>query len=541
MKHISVWLLLISLLSLDAKCQNDRGRYAIDEMLSKWQSLDMPGVAIKVVQRGHVIYENHVGLADIKKNIKIDSTTQFWIASVTKQFTAAGIYLLESQGRIDLNHSIRVYLKDLPQLFQPVTLNHLLHHTSGIRDGFVLTALSKKGEESYTNENVFKYLKMQEKFNFRPGSEFEYNNSGYVLLASVIEHVSKKSYPDFMKSEIFEPLGMSHSYVSGAYLMTPQLAKGYHSSDYSNKPGTFEEQEFRGNTYGSTGVITTSSDLVKWATAIQAIQHSGKFPAIFQKMLQQGKLNNGSSITYAGGLERFLYYSQPVYEHFGADEGFKANMIYFPNDALSIIGLTNNSTDYQLSQKLYSIADKIKGVQHNDDASFERDTIVISEGFYYGTQYVPGFRKIKRYQSHVAMSESVTANQIMHRKRGDTIVANYPVTSTYIIDKKDHILINDLNGGTSRRLSWIEPVKRTEDLNKFVGTYYSTELETSYDIKLTNNQIVFEFVPGLQIPLFRITENDFVFEYSGSNFIQFDNTGFKFSREGCRNLSFKKK
>ena len=135
-------MLAISSLVTHAQVSNSR----IDSLFAEWNKPMVPGVSIGVVQNGNLLYQRSFGLSNLSKGIPIDSLTEFWIASVTKQFTAFGIYLLESNGKVKLKNSVRRYIPELPLVFEPVTIDQLIHHTSGIRDGFVLTALSKKLE-----------------------------------------------------------------------------------------------------------------------------------------------------------------------------------------------------------------------------------------------------------------------------------------------------------------------------------------------------------------------------------------------------------
>ncbi len=350
-----------------------------------------------------------------------------------------------------------------------MSIDKLLHHTSGIRDGFVLTALSKKPEEEYTNENVLLYLTKQKELNFKPGTEFEYNNSGYVLLAKVIETVSNLSYPEFLKSNIFQPLGMINTFVSGKYEQSNKISKGYRSKDGSNQPGTFDISVFKGNTYGSTGIITNVADLTRWTALFHRSQSNTKLNLVSNEMQKAGKLNDGTSIAYAGGLELMKYKGSLAMEHFGADEGFKANILYFPKERLSIIGLANNTTDYDLSRKLYSVADIIIN-RHQPDLSAEPKPVW------------------KQKESAQIKSDSGS----MHT-----------------------------------------------NLQNYAGEYSSDELETSYKVLFVNDGLVFELIPGFNIPMKRLNDNTFTFEYVGLNYIVFTQTGFKLSREGVRNLFFR--
>jgi CubicO group peptidase (beta-lactamase class C family) len=444
----------------------------IDSILKFYNQSSSPGVAVAVVRNRSLMYKKGFGSANIAEAKTIDPSTSFWIASVTKQFTAAGIFLLMLDKKLDIENSVRKYLPNLPSIFDSVTVEELIHHTSGIRDGFVLTALSRKQEEEYTNENALAYLAKQKEFNFSPGTQFEYNNSGYVLLAMVIEKVSGNSYPSFMSAHVFKPLGMSATYVSGKIDGEIKIAKGYRSKDGSNKPGSFEVSQFKGNTYGSTGIITNVSDLANWAAVFHNNAANTKLGKAVKLMQKAGNLKNGSRIGYAGGLEMIKYNGEVVFEHFGADEGYKANIVFFPYRKLSVIGLANNSTNYDLSNNLYTIGN------------------------------------------------------LFLNKAGDGQVL--PLVA--VTDWKQEVF-----GSVSA-----DPTFQVNNLDEFEGTYFSTEIETSYKVILNNSELNFELVPGMNLPLRRINGNTFEFDYVGSNIIKFSREGFEFSREGVRYLKFTK-
>ncbi len=512
---------------------------SIDHLLSNWDKPNSPGYAITVIQKGIPIYHRYGGMANIDKKIPVDSFTQFWVASVTKQFTATAIYILASNGKIDPKRSVRFYLNDLPSIYEPVTIDHLLHHTSGIRDGFVLTALSKKGEESYTNENVIKYLKMQKEVSFKAGTEFEYNNSGYVLLATVIGKVSGLSYSEFVRKNIFVPLGMTHSYISGEYAGENSLAEGYHEVSSNDSAKKFEAGHFRGNSYGSTGLITNTVDLIKWATALQ---NPGTFEQLKIKrstLFAIGKLKDGKPIAYAGGLEKFTYAGKTVYEHFGADEGFKANIIVFPESQLAIIGLTNNGSNYELSNNLYSIADIVHNKTVGANAEFSIDDKILSETYYYNPGKTPFLRIVRRYGNHAEIKDSPNGFWIDHALLQNGVLKSHSAIPT-IYKLSPSVISSGEAYGMSKTAKAITLNKDTNDLKKYVGEFYSSELDVSYKIIKNDQTLYFEFAPGIQIPLQRLTKEDFAFDYSGPNFIQFSKTGFYFSREGCRRLKFGK-
>jgi CubicO group peptidase (beta-lactamase class C family) len=510
---------------------------SIDSVLTSWDKHNAPGYAVAIIQNGSPIYQRFGGMANIENGTRVGSLTQFWVASVTKQFTATAIYILASQGKIDLKRSARFYLTDLPPVFERVAIDHLLHHTGGLRDGFVLTALSKKGEESYTNENVIKYLKLQRSMSFKPGTEYEYNNSGYVLLATVIEKISGLSYPEFVKQNIFIPLGMTHSYISGSYAGERSLAEGYHEVSSADQNKKYEAGHFRGNSYGSTGLITNTVDLIKWANALQDPEKFEVLKIKRSTLFANGKLASGKPIAYAGGLEKLSYAGRTVYEHFGADEGFKANIVVFPETGLSIIGLTNNGSNYELSRKLYAIADVFFGNTGTLHAAVDPGEHVISETYFYNPARTPVLKMIRRYRRHAEIRDSPDGIYVDHAVLKPNVFKSYdPIPTIYRRSPPDITIVDPYGMKKTARQFKIDTA--SGDLKRFDGEYYSSELEVSYKIVAKDRHLYLEFVPGVLFPLRRLTATDFVFDYSGPNFIQFSKKGFYFSRDGCRKLEF---
>lgn len=513
----------------------ERLKDSIDAVLFPWKNFKEPGISITVVKRGQVVYSNSLGMANIKANTANDSATTFWLASVSKQFTAAAIYQLALQKKLNLDSSVRLYLPQLPALFQDITVDHLVHHTSGMRDGFVLTALAKNPPAAYTNKNVLHYLSRSKKLNFSPGTFFEYNNSGYVLLAAIIERISQKSYPAYMKEHLFVPLGMTHTYVSPSFPTDNRQAEGYQK----NGASAFQKVHFPGNTYGSTGVISTLADLTRWA---QFLQVPGVVPAladIAPLLLQTGRLQNKKKIAYAGGLEKFAYGGRILYEHFGADEGFKADLLFFPGTAVTIIGLTNNSSYFGLQNLLFQISDFVHQGQRSWQPLTNQSATVPSISYYYNSS-VPQLKRIQRLSDHVAISSTPTGHAMPFQAKGDTLRSVDPIPTVFL-QRKHSVAIIDTYYHNSIQLDEVQPVVQKDDLLSFCGNYYSEELETSYKIRKTERGLQLEFAPGVTFDLFRITNTDFIFDYQGSNILQFTKAGFLFSREGCRKLLFEKK
>ncbi|MBA3693269.1 MAG: serine hydrolase, partial [Acidobacteria bacterium] len=181
----------------------------VDALFAQWDKPDSPGCALGVIKDGNFIYKRGYGMANLDYNIPISPNTSFYIASTSKQFTAASIALLAREGKISLDDDIRKYLPEIPQYQSPITIRHLVYHTSGIRDYLDLTGLAgRHTEDVNTDDDFIKFIARQKNLNFKPGERYLYSNSGYFLLSQIVKRASGKSLRAFTDENVFKPLGM---------------------------------------------------------------------------------------------------------------------------------------------------------------------------------------------------------------------------------------------------------------------------------------------------------------------------------------------
>lgn len=192
----------------------------VDQLFTEWDKPTSPGCALAIMREGRVIYERGYGMADLDHDVKITPTTVFHVASMSKQFTAASVLMLAQEGKLSLDDQARKYVPELPDCGVPITLQHLLHHTSGLRDQWELLTLAgwRYSLDLITDADVLAVLSRQKTLNFLPGSRFLYSNTGFTLLAQVVKHVSGQSFRAFTSNRLFLPLGMSHT-ISGTTML----------------------------------------------------------------------------------------------------------------------------------------------------------------------------------------------------------------------------------------------------------------------------------------------------------------------------------
>ena len=218
MKLSMKFLILVSIaFSLNAQLKESQTK-KIDSLFSQWVSDDQPGGAVGVSIDGTTVYSEAFGQASLEYAVANTSGTVFNTGSVSKQFTAMGIVLLEQEGKIAVDDDIRKYLPELPEFKNTITIRHMLHHTSGLRSLHAMLELAGwRGDDTRTNEDLNRFMALQRELNFVPGDEYAYCNTGYMLMVNIIEKVSGEKFSNWMKAHIFDPLGNA-TYLCGGYL-----------------------------------------------------------------------------------------------------------------------------------------------------------------------------------------------------------------------------------------------------------------------------------------------------------------------------------
>src|SRR5271154_6815476 len=236
----------------------------VDKVFVKWDKPDSPGCALGVYKDGIIIYKRGYGVADLNDDVPITPATVFHVASMSKQFTAASIVLLAQEGKLSLDDPVRKYIPELPDFGAPITIRHLIHHTSGLRDQWELLGLAgwRYSLDLITDDDVLAVMSRQKELNFRPGEKHLYCNTGYTLLAQIVKRVSGQSLREFTLSRIFRPLGMNSTHFRDDHAeIVKNLALGY-TTDRKNN--TFRLSVTNFDTTGATSLLTTVEDLALW-------------------------------------------------------------------------------------------------------------------------------------------------------------------------------------------------------------------------------------------------------------------------------------
>ena len=309
----------------------------VDELFAKWDSTVSPGAALAIIKDGQIIYQRGYGMADLEHNIPITPTSVFRIASTSKQFTAACIAILAQEGKLSLDDDIRKYIPELHVYDKPVTVRHLIHHISGIRDYLTLAELAGMAEfDSYNPQDSIEQLARQKRLNFSPGDDFLYSNSGYFLLGIIVQRVSGKSLNDFAQVHIFKPLGMKNTHFHDDHTMiVKNRACGYSPTKQGYRISMTSLDHV-----GDGGIYTTVEDLYLWDQAFYTNQLGEE---LMELLVTQGVLNSGKKLDYAFGLVISDYKGLKTVSHGGSFVGFRTAMIRFPEHRFSVVCLANLS------------------------------------------------------------------------------------------------------------------------------------------------------------------------------------------------------
>jgi CubicO group peptidase (beta-lactamase class C family) len=316
---------------------------AVDRVFDAFRDTDGPGCALGVSRAGKVVYEHGYGMANLETATPIQPSSIFHVASVSKQFTAASILLLERDGKLSVDDDIRKYLSEIPDYGTPITIRHLLTHTSGLRDQWELLSFARGRfeEDRITEADVMDIIPRQTALNFKPGAEYVYSNTGFTLLGVIVKRVSGKSLRDFADERIFKPLGMTSTHFHDDYTM---LVPG-RTSAYAPRAGAGARWRVsipNYDTYGATSLFTTVGDMLRWEANLDHPIVGDA--AMVARMQARTPLTTGDTSNYGFGLTTTRYRGALVVEHNGADAGYRSSLGRFPEHGLAIAIACNAAT-----------------------------------------------------------------------------------------------------------------------------------------------------------------------------------------------------
>ena len=508
----------------NAETSNSESAKKADEFLSQWDKKDMPGCGVGAVKDGQLVYKRGLGMANLDYDVPNTPSTLFNVASVSKAFTAASVVLLAQQGKLSLDDEVQKYIPEIPKYEYPVTLRHLLHHTSGIREYQALLFFGGHNPDNALSEKqVLEMLARQRGLSFRPGTKYQYSNSNYQLLGMIVARLSGKSLRAFADENIFKPLGMKNTrYFDNRNEVVKNRASGY-------LVGQDNRVRVRASLFdlvGGGGILTTVEDMYLWDQNFYEPKVGGR--EMVRLLTTPGVLNSGEKTNYGSGLFMNDYRGLRVFKHSGNMSGFRAQTITFPEKKFTAIALCNNSAilPHSIIEKLADIylegqfpAAAPKGSKV-DIASLPAGTpIPESEaaryaGIFVNTDIYLNFklnmREGKLFMSGLAKGElpvTRTAEGHLVMVEGDSRYEMVPV-----LDKAgavSEIKLPRSSGQADVFVRVTAPFDLPEKLAEYAGMYHSEEFNNDFVIGRAGDKFTLRISESFEAPLAAAYEDVF--------------------------------
>ena len=324
---------------------------AVDALVQGYGQPDEPGISVAIAKDGELIYEGWRGLADLERKVAIGQRTRFHIASISKQFTAYAVLKLAEEGKLRVDQPLSDFFPELEAGRGRVKLRHLLDHTGGLREVNTLVQLLGLSERApVTAEQMLALLLRQKGSNFVAGTDEEYSNSGYQLLAHVVAQLSRQSFADYLHSQVLDPLGMTETFVrTDPYALIENVAISYAAA---RQP--FVHHPVMATGVGSTGMVSTPKDLLRWGHSLNVAEAAND--PILQAMAQRSRLPDGRVVVAANGQEFRQYRGVKTWSHGGTAGGFKSFLLRMPAEGI-VIAVMGNRADFLKAKFAFDVAD----------------------------------------------------------------------------------------------------------------------------------------------------------------------------------------
>lgn len=497
----------ISFSALGQRVLSTDQKQKLTTLLGEYPISNTPGIAVAVMQHGEIIYKKNQGYANLEHMIPITDSTKFLVASISKQFTAFAILLLEEEGKLSIGDKVSTYLPELGELGDQITIKHFLNHTSGFRNTFdIMSFKGKKFGDLADQEEMVNILLKQKSLNFSPGERFQYCNASFILTAEIIARVSGMSFPKFAQERIFKPLKMQNSlFVDDIGIVVKNKALSYEkwNNNYYYLP-------FHRSVVGSTGLYTTLEDLGRWANNFDRLTVGSKL--IIQKMKTKSHLSSGKQIPYALGQEIKEYKGLEVIFHGGGEVGFRSYLVRVPEHNLSVM-VSGNFKAFNPINIAYGLIDVFL-------ADYIKETVKI----------IPTYttKELKKYEGnyHIFPGYDISIiaenDTLYFQEYGQESKAPLPVTgeNEFIFPYSPQCKFRFFEDSLTWHFSDFyypgtkiivppAPNATTLSLTDYTGVYYSHELETSYEVTVQDNKLVIKHAWNLPISLKAMTKDTF--------------------------------
>jgi CubicO group peptidase (beta-lactamase class C family) len=472
------------------------------ELYSECENRLLPGgYAIAVIKDGRVVFKKAEGYASTEHQVPFRTSTIFDFASVAKQFTGMAIAMLVQDGKLSLDDDIRSYLPEMPDYGIPITVRHLAYHTSGIRDWVALVKISGQSLENViTDDFLYKLAINQKELNFPPGERFLYSNTNYFLLAKIVEKATGVSFPEWMRTHIFEPLHMNNTLILDQHgRIVPNLASCY-VRDQDNE---YQRSASSLTSYGSSSLLSTVDDMVKWLLNFEEGIVGGE--EVFEIMQQDLTLRSGENVHHGIGLSIQNWRGLRNYVFGGSWRGYVCSTFRFPEQRFSLVFVANRRpsgcyAENEVIEAFLGHLGKERSSADREGASPALSSIDISNQVL--NRYVGVYAHAGRVHTYEVFSVERSGSQLV--LRGDKEYELVPVDQqqfrTLGLDR--HLTFRTGRNGrivsleiqTPRQLLQLEkkdfrPLAGSE-LGKIAGNYWCDELKTAYTVEVEDEKLV---------------------------------------------------
>ncbi|HCA07214.1 serine hydrolase domain-containing protein [Chryseobacterium sp.] len=515
-----------------------------DSLLNVYQHENEPGMAIAIIKDGKVMYKKTYGLANLENKTPVTDSTAFNIASVSKQFTAFIALLAEKEGKLSLDDDIRTYLPELKHLPYKITIRQLANHTHGLPNFSEIKKLQGFGDEfKVTNEEGVQTLLGIKSINFSPGEKYQYNNTGFALLAEILHRVYKRDFNQIAKEYIFNPLRMKNTIaLDDPYKIIPNAAESYRPNG-----NTFLKFPIAQMVDGSSNIYTTLNDLCQWAINFQNPVQGN--PELYHTMQKSTVLSTGKTIEYGLGLQTEKYKGLDIVFHGGGTVGYRAYILHVPSQQFSIVML-GNKQGFEGLQIVYQLVDFFLKDQETISALPQKTTYTPAElkkfeGVY---EFSPGnFLEISTEGKDLSVGTYNQKGKEPLQIIGDRKfkITSIPTASLTFHSGSVTLRIADFTY-TAEKITLNPPKADKMVLNKLIGFYRNEEFNTIYQLVVESNKLIAKHPLNGDIELHPLTPTSFysTTDYFGQLDFKYDQnnevTEFMLSGSNLFNIEFKK-
>ncbi|MFG0285377.1 MAG: serine hydrolase [Phycisphaerales bacterium JB039] len=480
----------------------------VDQLMAAYDRPDVPGGVVAVIEAGEITFARAYGAANLTEPAPFEVDTRTNIGSTSKQFTAMAILLLAQRGKLSLDDDVRRHIPELPDFGETVTLRHLLTHTSGYRE--ILNTLALAGwrldEGDYIDRRqIIEVVQRQPALQNSPGAEWNYNNTGYGLLAQIVERISGESFPDWMRANIFAPLGMDDTSVRAhPGQIIAHSAQGYAPEGAT---GGFRNAPDLGGAPGPGAIYTTVGDLAKWVANYRTGELGGR--EALEQMMTPCTLTTGTPVNYGLGLFIDEYRGLKRIHHGGADTAHRSMLMYFPELDAAVITQSNNALFAPTIAG--SVAEAFFGEHLEDEpetpelAAADAEATDFDPASYdpkafdalagrYELEELPGFVLTFTREEDKLFIQATGQPKVEIVPSGPMAFRLTVTDASMTFHAGDNGAVESLtlhqNGDhPAKRLKEAAWAPTAEELGAYTGRYYSEELETFYQIALEDGAL----------------------------------------------------